>query len=365
MTRTPSNALMAAAACLVTTVCVGGGVALAPSSEFERPTHLAASLVVEPVAEPREATTGRARVLERPPTRQKAEPPVTIKERPEPKPKPEPEPKPEPKPEPQPEPPPPPPDATFTISSFNVLGSSHTRGGGMLPGTVRIRQAASLLNIHSVDVAGLQEMQGDQYRAFLGAAGGTFAVYPGLAAGPLGVENSIVWRRSEWALEAGQTVQIPYFDGRPRPMPYVLLRHLATGRRVWVANFHNPASNSKRGNNDGHRGRAAAIETSLAARLWAETGYPVFVTGDMNDREAYFCRITAGAPMAAANGGSNDGGCRPPPYPMPVDWIFGSEVVDFVGYVRDEGPLVRRTSDHPMIRAQVLLDGLDGFLATD
>jgi len=235
----------------------------------------------------------------------------------------------------------------------------------MAPGTVRIRQVASLLNIHSVDIAGLQEMQGDQYRAFLGAAGGTFAVYPGLAAGPTGVENSIVWRGYEWALESAHTVQIPYFDGRLRPMPYILLRHIATGRKIWVANFHNPASNPKRGNNDGYRARAAAIETSLAARLWTATGNPVFVTGDMNDREAYFCRITAGAPMIAANGGSNDGGCRPPPYPMPVDWIFGSQAVTFSGYVKDEGPLVRRTSDHPMIRAQVLLDELDGVPATD
>ena len=51
--------------------------------------------------------------------------------------------------------------------------------------------------------------------------------------------------------------------------------------------------------------------------------------------------------MIAANGGSNDGGCNPPPYPMPVDWIFGHEMVTFSNYIRDEGPLVHRTTDHP------------------
>ena len=60
-------------------------------------------------------------------------------------------------------------------------------------------------------------------------------------------------------------------------------------------------------------------------------------------------------------GGSNAGGCNPPPYPMPVDWIFGHEMVTFSNWVRDEGPLVRRTTDHPMIRATATLDGLDGL----
>ncbi len=259
------------------------------------------------------------------------------------------------------------PAASFRISSFNVLGSSHTSGGGknarMASGASRIRNAAVLLNQHGVDVVGFQELQGDQYRSFLGVAGGAFDVYPGLASGPLGIENSIAWRTSVWTLQHAETVQIPYFNGRLRPMPVVLLQHNATGRMIWVANFHNPASNSKRGNNDGHRARATAIEVALVNRLVAESGYPVFITGDMNDREVYFCRMTGGAPMVAANGGSNNGGCRPPPYPMPVDWIFGHEMVTFSGYVRDEGPLVRRTTDHPMIVATATLDNQDGVPA--
>ncbi len=253
------------------------------------------------------------------------------------------------------------PAASFGISSFNVLGSSHTAGkkARMAPGASRIRNAAVLLNQHGVDVVGFQELQGDQYRSFLGAAGGAFSVYPGLAAGPLGIENSIAWRTSVWSLQHAETVQIPYFNGRMRPMPVVLLQHAETGRMIWVANFHNPASNPKRGNNDGHRARATAIEVSLVNRLVAESGYPVFITGDMNDREVYFCKMTGGAPMVAANGGSNDGGCRPPAR-MPVDWIFGHEMVTFSGYVRDEGPLVRRTTDHPMIVATATLDNQDG-----
>lgn len=251
---------------------------------------------------------------------------------------------------------------SFVISSFNVLGSSHTAGRDPRPaGTVRIARAAQLLTMHGVDVAGLQELQSDQYSALMRIAGGTYDTYPGLTAGRLGVENSIIWRKSEWQLQQALTIPIPYFSGRIRPMPYVLLRHASTGRMIWVANFHNPATNRKRGNNDRWRDQAAALETQLAARLWNESGYPVFVVGDMNDRERYFCRITAGAPMQAANGGSNVGGCRPPRHPMPVDWIFGSNVVRFSNYVRDMGPLVRSTTDHPMIRATATLDGSDGL----
>lgn len=251
---------------------------------------------------------------------------------------------------------------SFVISSFNVLGSSHTAGRDPRPsGTVRIARAAQLLTMHGVDVAGLQELQSDQFRELMRITGDTYDIYPGLMAGRLGVDNSIIWRSAEWQLQHATTIPIPYFGGRMRPMPYVLLRHATTGRMIWVGNFHNPATNRKRGNNDHWRDRAAQIETELAARLYRETGYPVFVVGDMNDRERFFCRFTAGAPMHAANGGSNDGTCRPPRYPMPVDWIFGSDNVRFSGYARDVGPLVRSTTDHPMIRATAHLDGSDGL----
>lgn len=271
----------------------------------------------------------------------------------------------EPKPEPKKKvrkkkgPPPLPTAAQFTIGTFNVLGSSHTSKGGKWPrmasGTTRVRWAAGMLSSRGVDVVGLQELQRDQLYAFRNASG--FAVWPGEQAGPLGIENSLAWRTSEWTLDEAHTIQIPYFDGRLRPMPYVKLRHNETGRMAWFANFHNPASNSKRGNNDGHRRRAMWKEIELANNLWSSTGLPVFITGDMNEREVYFCAMTGNAPMIAANGGSHDGSCTPPPYPMPVDWIFGSENVSFSNYSRHENG---RVSDHPLVAADVELNLLAG-----
>jgi hypothetical protein len=347
--------MLAAAACLSTGLVVSVGIGSMTPPE-QRVAH---SLNRPAVDVGESAPSMRPARLDPTPERQRVAKAVVLKPRPEPE-------KREPKKKQKAVKPAVLPPADFVISSFNVLGSSHTRGnGGMAPGPVRVRNAAQLLNMHGVSIAGLQELQGDQFRSLMGATGGAFGVYPGMAAGPLGVENSIVWRRSVWALESASTIAIPYFDGRQRPMPYILLRHVASGRKVWVGNFHNPATNGKRGNNDRWRAAAAARETALAARLRSETGYPVFILGDMNDREAYFCRITAGAPMVAANGGSNNGRCIPPPHPMPVDWIFGSDEVAFSGYVRDYGPLVRRTSDHAMIRARVLLEGADGVPAAN
>src|SRR4051812_36962553 len=52
------------------------------------------------------------------------------------------------------------PSAAFTLSSFNVLGSSHTPPGGKYAdGPTRMKWAVQLLNTHNVDVAGGQGVQ--------------------------------------------------------------------------------------------------------------------------------------------------------------------------------------------------------------
>ena len=360
MIPAPSRLKLAVTAFLVTALAVSLGVVFSPhsgaGSEPLQASALARAALLSAPRAPEGIPAGAEGVpagAERPPPWREA-PPVTFEEKPEPTKQPKRKQKKDRKPKPLPV-------ADFVVSSFNVLGSSHTAGrGGMASGTQRIRQVATLLGHHGVDVVGFQELQGDQYREFQRVAGGTYDVYPGTAAGPLGIENSIAWRTSEWTLQESSTIAIPYFDGNRRPMPYVLLKHNLSGRYAWFANFHNPATNPKRGNNDRWRTMAMNLEIDLANRLRAENGYPVFITGDMNEREQYFCAITGRAAMIAANGGSNDGVCRPPSYPMPVDWIFGSDMVTFASYYRDDSQFVRRTSDHPMIVAQAILDEGDG-----
>jgi hypothetical protein len=255
---------------------------------------------------------------------------------------------------------PPVPTLDFTISSFNTLGSSHTKHGGtharFAPGPVRARWASAVLSLHGVDVAGLQEFQTPQLGSFLRATRGAFGVYPGYSLGARGAENSIVWRKSEWSLVSANSVEIPYFNGNRRPMPVVLLKNQATGIEAYFANFHNPADTGRFHHQQRWRNLATTIEIRLVNHLLKLSDVPVFLTGDMNERAQYFCRLTGSTPMVAASGGSNSGGCHPP-RPIGIDWIFGSPNVHFFGYLKDKSSLIRRTTDHSVVFSHVSITG--------
>lgn len=238
----------------------------------------------------------------------------------------------------------------FKIASFNLLGHSHTARGGRRPGfaagPTRMRTSLRLLHRHGVDVVGLQEMQYPQW-AVINERSDEWGVYPG-DLNRRGMANSIAWRHSTFRLISAELTPITYFAGRIRPMPYVLLEHRATGERIWVANFHNPADV----HGDASRWRREAVrrEIKLARRL-TRSGIPVFFTGDMNERESLFCRLTRRTDLRAANGGSNDGTCHPPE-PALIDWIFASSRVLLDDYTVDRGKTVTRISDHPIVLAR-------------
>ena len=242
---------------------------------------------------------------------------------------------------------------SFRVSTFNVLGASHTAPGerqGWAPGVTRMRWAVQLLQGTGVSVAGLQEFQGPQYNVFRQVAPG-WGVYPGPALGPGSLANSIVWRSDAWELVEARTMKIPYFHGRLVAMPYVLLRNLESQRTVWFFNTHNPAD--AYGPAQQYRNRATALEVQLARTLGAD-GTPVIFTGDMNDRAPYFCPMTTQTDMHAANGGSTGTSCALPPVTN-VDWIMGNTPVTFGNFHSDDGPLVRRTTDHHFVWADATI----------
>lgn len=251
------------------------------------------------------------------------------------------------------------PGLEFTLSSFNVLGASHTSGANARPGfasgTVRAGWAAELLRRHQADVIGFQELQVPQLRRLASLTDLDF--YPGLSKGSLGAENSIGWRRGEWVAVDRRTIDIPYFNGGPRAMPLVRLRSVARPSvEAWFTNFHNPAETSQFRNQQRFRTQATLIEAQLA-NLLVDTGIPVFITGDMNERASYFCALTSRAPMVAARGGTNIAGRCEAGNPREVDWIFGSQGVQFLDYLEDDSELVDRASDHPIILARVRIQG--------
>lgn len=257
----------------------------------------------------------------------------------------------------RPSPEPLPPVAEFTMASFNVLGSTHTKAGGHSPGMAsgsqRMNGVLALIRQHGVSVLGMQEFQPNQRNAFRSRAGG-WAMYPGDSHGNAGA-NSVAWDTSTWDLVRPGLIQIPYFNGHLRPMPYVLLKHKATGIVMYFSTFHNPAS--VYGPAQRYRSQATSKEIGLFRRL-ESSGVPQFVTGDMNERAEYFCRVTGATSLKAAQGGSTSGSCRPP-NPTQIDWIFGSPRVHFVDFNIDRSPLVRRTSDHPFVSTTVRVDAID------
>ncbi|MFL6134031.1 MAG: endonuclease/exonuclease/phosphatase family protein [Nocardioidaceae bacterium] len=243
--------------------------------------------------------------------------------------------------------------ANFTVSSFNVLGSSHTPpGGSRAVGTTRIVWANQLLDHHHVDVVGFQELQTDQATKFLSITPGKWALFPGVTSVKRNSDNSIGWRTDKFDLVQATTVNIPYFDGNPRAMPVVLLRHKATGALGYFMNYHNPGDTRAHPNQGTWRSEATRVEMALSNQLVA-SGIPRFVTGDMNDRAPYFCRATKETPLKAARGGYwRDGVCYANK-PRAVDWIFGSQRAAFSNYVEDRSALVAKTTDHPVIVSDV------------
>lgn len=243
---------------------------------------------------------------------------------------------------------------SFTLASFNLLGHSHTVNGGrgLPPSVVRTPLAVNALRNNSVDLVGLQEFQAPQMARFMALAGGEYGVYPPASAGVMMHANAVAWRKDTFTLVEQRTFGIPYFFGQTRQMPVVQLEHNATGQRLWLLNVHNPAN--AHGNAAHWRSQATQIEVNLINQLSAEDeNVPVFFTGDLNDWEGVFCKVTTSTSVKAANGGSTGSPCAPPPRPLAVDWVFGSDFVSFSNYRALRTPEIRRATDHPLVATEV------------
>ena len=246
----------------------------------------------------------------------------------------------------------------FRAATFNVLGADHTAPGGNRKGwdsgVVRMDRVVTLVKDKDLDVVGFQEFQPPQAARFQELMGTTWQTYPGLnsAAGPS--VNSIGWRTDTWQLLEARTLPVPYFDGVPSRMPYVLLQNVDTGRRVWFFNTHNPAD--VRGPAQQWRDAGFAMEVSLANQLRASYPDAPFISfGDKNDRARYYCAVAPGADMWSASGGYVDGDTCAAPTGGAIDWIMGTKDAFFNGYTRVWNDFVSKTSDHPLYHANVVV----------
>ncbi|TIC87409.1 hypothetical protein E8D34_09765 [Nocardioides sp. GY 10113] len=241
------------------------------------------------------------------------------------------------------------------VGTFNILGSQHTGPGGdkgagwpgwaaRMPGTIERIKA------HGASVVGLQEAQPDQIASLTRGTG--YAIFPGSGTNSLDRVNSIIYDPGVFEFVSGSTFQMSNGIGT-RAQPILLLRHRESGREIYFVNAHPPS---------GHSGSQTATRMGTFTRLVSEvnrlkaTGHPVVLTGDMNDRAPFFCRVVAPTGMVASAGGSTSGGCRPPAR-MPVDWVVATSGVTFSNNWLDDSTIKRRITDHPFISATATIAG--------
>ena len=234
---------------------------------------------------------------------------------------------------------------TFTVGTYNILGSNHTHNSKQwAPGVVRTRRAVGEIQGRGIGLIGMQEVQTDQLSVLVGGLP-NYTVWPAQAFGSNGYRLQIAFRDDLFELVDTGSITTA-FSGQMRPIPYVKLRDRRTGGEFWFVTVHN----SPRGM-EAERDNATGAEISLLNQLLG-TGLPVFVSGDMNEPSEFFCRVGAATGMVAANGGSASGGCVLPPRPTGLDWLMGGNGTDFSDYARVAVPGI---SDHPIVYSDVTL----------
>ena len=244
------------------------------------------------------------------------------------------------------------------MSSFNLLGAGHTDGAkpkrkGWADSSKRLRWSRQILDQQGIDVVGFQEMHGKQVIEWQ-ANNPDFTSWPLHKFSDAVGHNTISWRSSVFKLVQSKTIMIPYFNGKEQRMPYVLLEHIASGQRLWLYNVHTPANIP----NDHQKWRDIGFQRAieLVKKLRAQDPKtPVFMTGDMNDREKFFCPTVGNTDLVAANGGHATPTSCTTPRPMMVDWVLGSAPATFSDYTALRTPLVKKTTDHPVITATATL----------
>jgi Peptidase family M23 len=249
------------------------------------------------------------------------------------------------------------PETGFRIATYNVLGYHLTAPGGGRPGwgngASRVAAGKAKIEASGVDIVVLNEFESPQAAVFendpewvLHRAVPNNVFRNGNSGG-----NAIAWKSADWKLVETTEFLVPYKT--TLHMPVVTLENLDTGAVIRVIAVHNPASTAKAGNQQGSRNTARAIELAGIQELRAEDpDIPIIIAGDMNERETVFCSFTGTGFLQASAGGSVGGGCRPPRH-GPVDWIFSTLDLDFLGQNIDQS-FLGRISDHPLVSADVV-----------
>ena len=243
---------------------------------------------------------------------------------------------------------------TLEVASFNILGSQHTASSRSWDsGKVRARRAKRWLAAEGTSVVGLQEGQVDQLKAL--TRSGEWTSYPDpRQSRDTQTAQSVAWLSAEWSLVEARVFRIPFDYTQTREQPMVLLRHQRTGQRVWVISMHLTVGRSERALLERRVGTRRLVRH---VRELEATGVPVIVTGDMNDRETFFCRVAGKTSLRSPVGGGFDGSCALPTE-MRIDWIFGTPTIGWQDFRYADDELLDRITDHVVPVATATLGGV-------
>uniref|UniRef100_UPI003568A1A3 hypothetical protein n=1 Tax=Nocardioides sp. TaxID=35761 RepID=UPI003568A1A3 len=222
------------------------------------------------------------------------------------------------------------------ITTFNILSSAHRSGG-----LDRARRAARWVQKQGAVAAAFQEVAKDQLRQLQRTMPG-YSFYPRRTLGTRGSAIQIGWKNSEVKLIKTGYVMRPFLRHQ-RPIPWVRLKDRETGRNFLVMAIHNSPGGHEAERDISTRKEIAQIKKML------NTGYPVFVVGDVNERSEFCEKVARATPLISMNGGTRKNPCPVPRYGGP-DWMLGGGAgAAFKGFKKDYNGI----SDHPALTAHV------------
>jgi hypothetical protein len=259
---------------------------------------------------------------------------------------------------PSPTPRPSPRPGLFGIGTLNWRGASHYLKDphpAERPYTVRIPFMIAKIERSGISIAGFQEFEARQARAFLRATGHRWALARGSSeTGAPDTRDAIAYRTDLWRLDRIRTLSIVYAGGHRVRIPLARFTARpgspARGHSIWVLNTHNPASVRFIGGTAISRAYDVAVEAAALRRLARDQPHTgVLFTGDMNSKAAFrdlFLRL-AGPGWKSAD---------PLRAARVIDWIMGGPGVRFSGTTIDWSTKdgARRYTDHPFVHTDVV-----------
>jgi len=172
------------------------------------------------------------------------------------------------------------------IGTLNLPGGDFRKQKRLLDQPKRTRAALNFLEDQGVSVVAMQELSTPSRKMlWRSPKWGVVSAPANSIRGRSEIGNAVAYQSRKWTRVRGDSLHLPVAS-RPRGlnMAVATLRRRGTGARIVVMSIHHPVKsevNAKR-----VRERAKKFEIAYMNRVRRQTGYPVIIAGDTNERDA-------------------------------------------------------------------------------